>query len=328
MFRSIASGVVILVVATHCFAGATRAAAVSSNRRPFVTNYSNFSTAGAPQQIISANLDGTSPQVIATPPGGSSDIDFFENQIYWTESRGARIRRASVDGSNAETIFQGSFNIPNAEFPIQLAIDPIKRRIVWTNQDADNIMSANLDGTDRQTVNIAGLDTPYAIGVDHLREKIYWSEFRFRSIFRANLDGSDPELIVQDGGSLPTLEGIALDIAGGKIYWTNRLLDKIQRANLDGSGVETIVVASGAGSNFRDIEIDPISGKLYWVDDRKDISDRSYIYRSNPDGSNQEMLMELVGQASGLAIGVPEPTGSTALACSIVSLLAFRRRLE
>jgi hypothetical protein len=293
-----------------------------SGRRLFVTNNTYI---GSSQQIIASNLDGSSRQVIALTQGGALDIDALGNHIYWTENNFGAIRRASLDGLGVETIFQAASEFP-AVMPVGLAIDLIGKRLYWSSQQVNDIRSINLDGTNPQTLSISGLDTPYALAVDHLSEKLYWSEYRFRRINRAGLDGSSPELVVQDGGDLPTVDGLALDLVEGKVYWTNRLLDRVQRANLDGSQVETIVTASGAGSNFRDIEIDQISRKLYWVDDRKDISERSYIYRANLDGTGTELLMELVGQATGLAISVPEPGAITLLTLSTIGASRFRRR--
>lgn len=315
-------GIICAVVASFVDVGVANALPASSVRRLFVTNNTFI---GSSQQIISSNLDGSSPQLIASTLGGSMDVDVFENNIYWTENIAGRIRRAALDGSGVETVFESTSSFPTI-ISASISIDPIGRRVYWANQQVADMRSVSLDGTDPQILSIAGLDTPYAVAVDHIHEKLYWTEYRFRRLYRANLDGSSPELLVQDGGSLPTVDGLALDLVEGKVYWTNRLLDRVQRANLDGSQVETIVMASGSGSNFRDIEIDPISRKLYWVDDRKDISEMSYIYRANLDGTGSELLMELVGQATGLAISVPEPSAAILLAFSLLGGSGYRRR--
>lgn len=316
----------LLACASLCQASErTYALTAASPRRLFVTNNTYI---GQSQQLISANLDGSSPQVIASTQGGSLDVDVFNGHIYWTEGNAGRVRRASLDGSNAETLFQAEPSFPFA-MPAGFSIDPVGGRLYWSTQQANGMRSMKLDGTDQQVLSIAGLDTPYAVAVDGAEGKLYWTDYRLHRIYRANLDGSLPELIVQDSGALPAGDGLALDLAGGKMYWTNRMLDAVQRANLDGTQRETIITMSGAGSNLRDIEIDPISQKLYWIDDRKDISERSYVYRSNLDGSGRELLMELVGQASGIAIGVPEPSALMLLglaACG--SLLRRRQRRE
>lgn len=313
---------VICTLAAFVAVDEANALPASSVRRLFVTNNTYI---GSSQPIISSKLDGSSSQVIAFSQGGALDIDAFENHIYWTENNFGKVRRASLDGSGIETLFQATPSFP-AVMPAGLAIDPAAKILYWSNQQINDIRSMSLDGVNPQVLNISGLDTPYALAVDHLNEKLYWSEYRFRRINRANLDGSSPELVVQDGGDLPTVDGLALDLVEGKVYWTNRLLDRVQRANLDGSQVETIIMASGSGSNLRDIEIDPISRKLYWVDDRKDISEMSYIYRANLDGTGSELLMELVGQATGLAISVPEPSAATLLAFGLIGASCYCRR--
>jgi len=293
-----------------------------SPRRLFITNNTYI---GQSQQLLSANLDGSSPQVIALTQGGSLDVDVFQDHIYWTEGNVGRIRRASLDGSNAETLFQAEPTFPFA-MPVGFSIDPAGERLYWSTQQANGMRSMKLDGSDQQVLNIAGLDTPYAVAVDGAQENLYWTDYRLHRIYRSNLDGALPTLIVQDSGDLPSGDGLALDLTGGKMYWTNRMLDTVQRANLDGSQRETIITTSGVGSNLRDIEIDPISQKLYWIDDRKDVSERSYVYRSNLDGSGRELLMELVGQASGIAISVPEPSALMLLGLAACGALHKRRQ--
>ena len=262
----------------------------------------------SPEQVIVANRDGSDAQVIAQAGDGVSDIEVFEDHIYWTENYTFSVKRASLDGSNIETIFQGPNTFPTP-FPASLTIDSTARRVYWTSQMVGGIRSANLDGSDARMFNAANIREPYAIDVDPVGGHVYWTEYFRKQIWRSGLDGSNSTLLVQDAGGSPTLFGLALDPVDRKMYWTNSELKVIRRADYDGSGVQTIVSGSVL-SKYTDIEIDPISRQLLWIDDRKGTEDRSYILQSNLDGTGRQTLTSVFGQMTGIAVSVPEPSAA------------------
>lgn len=275
-----------------------------------------------PDQIFRADRNGSNSQQIVQGGKGISDIEVFEDHLYWTENNSYRVRRAGLDGSSPETIFE-SFDGP--PMPAALAIDPVNRRVYWSSQMTNNIRSANLDGSDVKPFTAAPIKNPYAIEIDALRGHIYWTEYFHKQIWRSDLDGSHATLLVQDGGALPTLFGLALDPVAQKMYWTNSDLNVIRCANFDGTVIETIVTGPSL-SNFTDIEIDPISRQLVWIDSRKDTEDQSYIRQSELDGTGIKTLAVLFGQTTGIAISVPEPSAAMLAVPMLIGVLRPRRR--
>ena len=176
--------------------------------------------------------------------------------------------------------------------PHGIALDVAGGKMYWTDDSADKIQRANLDGSNIETLIALGYGDPYGIALDVAGGKMYWADEGRNKILRANLDGSNIETLVAHGLDDP--HDIALDVAGGKMYWTDDSADRIQRANLDGSNIETLVRRtkrsfwggiSGRGDPYG-IALDVAGGKMYWADEGE-----NEILRANLDGSNIEILV-------------------------------------
>ncbi|MBK9049479.1 MAG: hypothetical protein IPL78_00760 [Chloroflexi bacterium] len=96
---------------------------------------------------------------------------------------------------------------------------------------------------------------------------------------------------------------VPLIVRPARVYWTEvvtMVYTRIRSANNDGSDVQTIVpiVYGQKGLLF-----DPIRNLLYWVG--LDSQQRQYvIYRSNPDGSNVQVVYTAT---TGAQIPQPDP---------------------
>jgi len=94
-------------------------------------------------------LDGTGlTDVLNAPNALGVAVDRAAGKIYWSEARGGPnglLRRANLDGSNAETLVAG------LAFPSDLALDLVNGWIYWAEYDAGRIGRARLDGTQQET---------------------------------------------------------------------------------------------------------------------------------------------------------------------------------
>ena len=228
----------------------------------------DFADAVLLARYISDPSHPTLPIGIGAPVGPVPAL----SQMYWTDWRLQKIRRADLDGSNIKTIVTG------LDTPDGIALDVDEGKIYWADLNAHKIQRADLDGSNIKTI-IAGGITPNGIALDVDRGKIYWADPVRDKIQRANLDGSNIETLV----TRLEPDGIVLDVDRGKIYWVDRSLGTIQRANLDGSNVEALVTGL---TNPRGIALDMAGGQMYWMD-----ADTGSIYRANLDGSNIETLI-------------------------------------
>jgi hypothetical protein len=106
-------------------------------------------------------------------------------------------------------------------------------RMFWTDVNNDVIQSADLDGSNVQTVlNQDG----WGIAIDCAARQMYWSVTS--GIRRANLDGSNVQTIVT---GLTWSSAVTVEGRDGKVYWSDRIAQEVQRSNLDGSNVEDLV---------------------------------------------------------------------------------------
>jgi cysteine-rich repeat protein len=219
------------------------------------------------------------------------DLDLVEGRIFWTLKHtfggNGAIWRSDLDGDEPVEIVSG-LNKPRG-----IAVDPVGRKIYWTDDGSDLIQRAELDGT--QVTNLISANNPIRVEVDPIGGKIYWAETSPGKFRRANLDGSNIELIWSSGLNGGAGGGMALDLTANKIYWPFGATNSIWRMNLDGSNPEDLGV--GPVSLPYGLALDVAQQKLYWVDDSEG------NFRANADGSNVELSFES-GATRGIALAI------------------------
>ncbi|XP_046889655.1 low-density lipoprotein receptor-related protein 5 isoform X1 [Hypomesus transpacificus] len=157
------------------------------------------------------------------------DYDPVEGHVYWTDDEVKAIRRARIDGSEAQTLVTTEVNHPDG-----IAVDWVARNLYWTDTGTDRIEVTRLNGTSRRILISENLEEPRAIVLDPVNGYMYWTDWGENpKIERATLDGS--ERLVLLNSSLGWPNGLALDHAAGKLYWGDAKTDKIEVMNVDGS---------------------------------------------------------------------------------------------
>ena len=213
-------------------------------------------------------------------------LDITNRKIYWGSSWD--IKRANLDGTNAEDVIGGLYDRG-------FALDVSAGKICWGDDDLNpNIKCANLDGGDVQ--NIGKINSFFSnIALDVAGGRIYWTTGSSDGLWRANLDGTDAQKFVNVNGR-PT--DIALDVAGGKMYWTDGLYDGIQRANLDGTDIQDVVEGS-----ITSLALDVSAGKIYWTArGRIGYGSGGKIRRANLDGNHVEDVVTGLHYPTGLVL--------------------------
>jgi Low-density lipoprotein receptor repeat class B len=96
-------------------------------------------------------------------------LDTASGKLYWLqlnlEKRKTEknvIRRANVDGSEIQTLIER----PGAGFEGGFAIDPAAGRLYWSEAEAHDIATANLDGSGVQALFSTGQDSPEGLAVE------------------------------------------------------------------------------------------------------------------------------------------------------------------
>lgn len=197
------------------------------------------------------------------------------------------ILQLSTDGSTPKTI------ISDQAHPDGIAVDRNQQRMFWTcmGQPGSNdgtLYSANLDGTDQQTIISPGkINTPKQLALDPLAKKIYFCDREGCTVYRCSYTGSELEILARNGGTasyttgpasaMNWCVGIAVSRKLGKIYWTQKGPSKGGRGRIFSADMD---MAEGKTAETRedikcilyglpepiDLEIDHVNNRLYWTD--------------------------------------------------------------
>jgi hypothetical protein len=185
-----------------------------------------WSQATAPFSLHKAKLDGSNyKQLVQHPdkPVTSVALDEINKYIYHIVGSG-EIMRVKYDGSDHVSLIDISG--PSKDGYWQLEIDPIGKKIYWTNDYS--IWRANLDGGDVELV-VSNHEAPFPIdiAVDGERKKLYWVDKDLEVVRRSNLDGSEPEDLhaVKNpirGLMLDYVTPEMRDVLKQEVYWAAR----------------------------------------------------------------------------------------------------------
>lgn len=247
-------------------------------------------------------------------------IDSASKEIYWSDVSDSAIRRANLDGSGVEIVYQGSSN----NEPLGISLDPLNDKLYWVADGSNDVVRSNLDGSNIEVLFDGTFSSDLRrITVDPVRKRIYWTDVRENVIFSSSLDGSSRVPLIDLGLMDP--ESVALDLVQQKLYWTTIGFDQIQRSDLDGSSIETVVsqVSSDIVKPIG-LTVDPVAEKMYWIE-----IDPMRIRRANLDGSMIETIITAgVGFSRNLALDqafVPEPS-SCVLFLVGIGLPSYRKK--
>ena len=223
--------------------------------------------------IERADFDGKNVTHIV-PPGATFtpkqlQLDEKNRKLYWCDREGMRVMRASVDGSNLETLVDTSEGDSRPgkdirKWCVGIALDVEAGKVYWTQKGPDNagdgrIFRANLEipkgqsAADRKDIELLyeGLPEPIDLELDLANRTIYWTDRgdppRGNTVNRAPMDPAqgngkkEPEIVFDH---LMEGIGIALDRKGGRMFLTD-LGGSVYSANLDGSNKKTVLMAEG-----------------------------------------------------------------------------------
>jgi sugar lactone lactonase YvrE len=179
-------------------------------------------------------------------------------KIYWTDPMQGEIRRADMDGGNAELLY-GSLNLPYF-----FELDTAGGRIFWAENDNTFVHVSHIHGAGLiETLDIGSIRIR-DIGLDFTNGWIYWGDRESHTIHRCRFDGTGGEILFDQTDGLERPHGMALDIPSGLVYWVDTIAQTVNRGAMDGSGVVDVLY-SGLDDPW-DIELDLQGGKVYWVE--------------------------------------------------------------
>jgi low-density lipoprotein receptor class B len=225
--------------------------------------------------IERADLDGQNRKTIipegATFTPKQLHLEKKAGKLYWCDREGMRVMRASLDGSNVETLVDsskgdarpGTDEKQGTKLCVGITVDPDRGKIYWTQKGPANagkgrIFRAKIDipkgetAANRTDIEVLfdGLPEPIDLELDLKNRFLYWTDRgdppRGNTVNRASLDADFSKHPTSDI-LLTHLEegiGIALDFKGNRMFLTD-LAGSIYSAKLDGTEKKPLLVAQG-----------------------------------------------------------------------------------
>lgn len=191
------------------------------------------------QKVRRANLDSAGTADVVSVTGSFKlagfALDLINRKIYWFEGvtilpcadpNCPRIRRADLDGSNLETLFEPPGGFVNAS---DIAVDAAAAKVYWSDRQYSPFISrANFDGSEVEplvTTSIGMTSGVYNFVIDPAAGQMYWVDTSSSvpgdsRIRRGNLDGTSPEDFISYINTRPRPAYLSLDSACGWLYWT------------------------------------------------------------------------------------------------------------
>jgi DNA-binding beta-propeller fold protein YncE len=278
-------------------------------------------------KVMTCALDGSDLRALATgQPGGFNDgiaYDAVTRRLYWTN-----MGRASADDGYIQSIgLDGSGRTmvapPGSAFtPKQLKIDPVARKLYWSDREGMRVMRANLDGSAIEVLVQAGEGEAdrrdrarwcVGVAVDPVRRHVYWSQkgggdAGQGSIRRAGLDlpaGQTPatrrDVEVLFSG-LPEPIDLELDPKRPVLYWTDRGDNTVSTAALDppdgadpAGRTDRKILVRGLREAIG-VAIDHAAGRMFYT------SLGGEVGTARLDGSDAHLILTGQGPLTGITI--------------------------
>jgi len=167
------------------------------------------------QGIFTANLDGSGKALLPGTDGLRHTHDIVVSQalsqVYYSNAEHTQfngfngVRRADLDGSNIEDVFN---NNGVSVVAVYMALDEAAGNIYWSIEPTGEIFRADLDGSN-PTLLLSGITGVRDIEIDPYAGKLYWTSQHV--LQRANLDGTQIEDLVPLSG-VRSIQGLVLDV--------------------------------------------------------------------------------------------------------------------
>ncbi|CAG9761873.1 unnamed protein product [Ceutorhynchus assimilis] len=142
-------------------------------------------------------------------------IDWFTDNIYWTDSETNRIEVSTLDGKHRKVLFWTEIDQPRA-----ISVVPMKGLLFWTDWgEVPKIERAGMNG-DPKTRKIIVSDNiywPNGLTVDYENDKIYWIDGKLLFIKVMDYDGKNISTVLPIASEYP----YALTQSAFKLFWTD-----------------------------------------------------------------------------------------------------------
>ena len=279
-------------------------------------------------RVLTASAQNPVARVLVASAGQGPDgvaVDVAGGHVYWTgmgvpAANDGFVMRSNLDGTNVKTLVPAG----GTYTPKQMKLDLAGGKMYWSDREGMRVMRANLDGSSIEALVTTGqTDTDrtdnsrwcVGIALDLARGFFYWSQKgpadgHVGTLRRAHIampagqtsvTRTDIEILYD---LLPEPIDIDLDLAAGYIYWTDRADNTVSRAPIE-------IPAGATAATRRDrqilvsnvavaigVALDLPRGKVYYTS-----GSNGALGRVNLDGTQNESLIPMAGNLTGIALG-------------------------
>ncbi|NMM48932.1 PKD domain-containing protein [Marinigracilibium pacificum] len=234
-------------------------------------------------------------QDVVEMPGWGVGVSFnpTDGMVYITDADNTsesvnKIWRLNPDGSGLEELVGGLTE------PWLIDVDGTAGYMFWTDFSSGDVMRANLDGSDAQTIATYLDGFEYPEGIAAFDGSVYLNDPTLNGILKVSYDGSTVEQIITDMGGI----GIGIDKTNSMIYFHDQNSGAIKRSDLSGNvDTEWSIALSEAGDRVYGISVDVSAGKIYWTN-----RDSGLIGAADLNGENIETLAGSLNSPRGLTL--------------------------
>jgi hypothetical protein len=279
-------------------------------------------------RVMTANALHPVAQVLVPSAGQGPDgvaVDVAGGHVYWTlmgvpSNNDGAIMRSNMDGTNVQTLVPAG----GTYTPKQMKLDLTGGKMYWSDREGMRVMRADLDGSNVEALVTTGQTDAdrtdasrwcVGIGLDLAGGYIYWSQKgptdgHVGSLRRAHLaipagqtsvNRTDIEVLYD---KLPEPVDIDLDLGAGYIYWTDRADNTISRGPIAipagftaATRTDRQILVMGVATAIG-VALDLPRGKVYYTSGAN-----GALGRANLDGTQNEALIPMAGNLTGIALG-------------------------
>nr|XP_022902920.1 low-density lipoprotein receptor-related protein 2 [Onthophagus taurus] len=187
------------------------------------------------------------------------DYDYRSNKLYFSDVTAKTIFRTDINGNGEKEpiIRHDSHGLEG------LAVDWIGRKLYWLDRHSKNLDVAELNGTNRRTLQ-TGIADPRALIVHPGTGYMYYTSWHLQAyIGKIGMDGSNFTRILTWENDISWPNALTIDYFTDRLYWADAHLDYIASTDLEGKNRHIVLSGTSVPHVFA---LNLFDDYIYWTD--------------------------------------------------------------